>query len=242
MNFLAALGFLTVLPVGRRAGPAQLGRSLPYFPVVGLFLGLVLAGLDWLLGRAALPLGVVNALLIAALALLTGALHLDGLMDTCDGLGGMKTPQERWQVMKDSRVGAFGVLGLALVLLVKYAALGSLPRRSYALALMPVLGRWAGALAIFAFPYAKPQGLGRAFKEQATASHFAVGTLIALAISLALFRGPGLIYLAATGVLALALGRFFRGRFSGLTGDCYGAIIEVSEVFALLLLGVRLPG
>jgi len=233
LSLLTALGFLTVIPVGRGASPQTLGRSIPFYPVVGLLLGLILAGADRLLGF--LPGAVVNGLLLVILALATGGLHLDGFIDTCDGLVGMKKPSQRWEIMKESRVGGFGVIGAVLLLLVKYAALGDLPQRPEALILMPVIGRWVGVLAISAFPYAKPEGLGRTFKDAARPGHFVLASLFALALSLALFRLEGLALMLGVGVLVSGLGLYLKGRFAGLTGDNYGALIEAGEAGFLLL-------
>ena len=233
MSFLTALGFLTVIPVGKGASPRDLGRSIPFFPLVGLLLGLLLAGADRLLWF--LPGAVVNVLLLVILALATGGLHLDGFIDTCDGLVGLKKPHERWEIMNESRVGGFGVIGAVLLLLLKYAALLALPQRLEALILMPILGRWAGVLGITAFAHAKPEGLGRTFKDAARPVHFVLASLLALAISLALFRLEGLALMLGVGVLVWAFGLYLRGRFAGLTGDNYGALIEAGEVFFLLL-------
>ena len=233
MSFLTALGFLTGVPVGRGASPQALGRSIPFFPVVGLLLGLLLAGADRLLSF--LPGAVVDGLLLVLLALATGGLHLDGFIDTCDGLVGMKKPSQRWEIMKESRVGGFGVIGAVLLLLVKYAALGALPQRLGALILMPVMGRWVGVLAISAFPYAKPEGLGRTFKDAARPGHLLLASLFTLALSLALFRLEGLALMLGVGVLVWAFGLYLKGPFAGLTGDNYGALIEAGEAIFLLL-------
>jgi len=128
LSFLAALRFLTVIPLpGRReVRQGEIGHSIVYFPVVGVIIGLVLAGLSWLLSLI-LPSMVVNALLLVALVVITGALHLDGFIDTCDGLGTHQTPEARWRIMSDSRVGGFGIIGAVLLLLVKYVSLNSVP-------------------------------------------------------------------------------------------------------------------
>jgi len=170
VSFLAAFRFLTVirLPTRREATGEEVGRSLVYFPVVGLLIGLLLAGINWVL-RLFAPVGIVDALLIVAMVLVSGALHIDGFIDTCDGLAGNKPPQERWRVMKDSRAGAFGIAGAVLLLLVKYAALSAVPQHLLAatLVLTPVVGRWAMVFAIRAYPYALPSGLGTVFKQAA---------------------------------------------------------------------------
>ncbi len=242
MRFLAALQFLTILPVLRRreVSPETLGRSVGYFPVVGLIIGLVLAGLNWLLGLI-LPLAVVNALLIVALAVISGALHLDGLVDTCDGIAGHKTVEERWQVMADSRAGGFGIVGIVLLLLVKYVSLSSLPAGSLlmvTLVLMPVVSRWAMSYAVFAYPYAKPSGLGKVFKQGVSWQGLAVATLIALAVTIGLTRLAGLVIMFGVWILVMAMAAYLKHKFSGLTGDNYGAINEVAEVWVLILVSL----
>ena len=104
MEFLAALQFLTILPVKRNFTSEQIGRAAVWFPVVGLIIGAILFGLHYVL-KLLLPSGVVNGLLLAALVLLSGGLHLDGLADTIDGLAGHRTPERRLEIMRDSHIG-----------------------------------------------------------------------------------------------------------------------------------------
>ncbi len=239
MSFLAALQFLTSLPVRRDIPPEKLGRATTWFPVVGLILGLVLALLDWLLG-AVLPDAIVNALLIVALVLLTGALHLDGLADTCDGLAGYRTREERLEIMRDSRTGAFGVVGIVLVLLVEYVSLNSVPidLKMPVLVFLPVVSRWAMVYAIFAFPYARPEGLGAAYKQSTRWPQFTIATAITIAIAVVLFPFfsiIGLVLVPAICIIATALAFYLRHKLGGLTGDSYGAINEIAEVVALVV-------
>ena len=238
-----ALRFLTVLPVplGRETNSERVGRSLMYFPLIGLLVGLLLAGLDWALDRV-LPVSVSSGILLVFLVLVTGATHLDGFIDTCDGLVVGKTPQQRWEIMRDSRVGAFGVVGACCLLLLMYVSLANLPEssRTWALVLMPVLGRWAVVGAIAAFPYAKPEGLGRAFKDQATWLTVAVATIVALAASVGFLRLTGLAIMGGVGLATLVLCAVLKWKFAGLTGDTYGAVIEVGEVTGLILV-IALP-
>jgi len=245
LKLLAAFRFLTVIPLpGRHEFSAgEAGASLGYFPLVGLFLGAVLAGIDWALGSI-LPSSITNAIILIALLLLTGALHIDGFIDTCDTLFGRRTPRERWQIMSDSHVGSFGVAGAFCLLLLAYVSLGEIAgtHKTVALILTPALSRWAMVYAIFAFPSAKPAGLGKTFKQQADWKKFALATSLVLAATLGLlalqgltpiFTGPVLIF--AVWLLAAALGLLLQRRFAGLTGDSYGTINEVSQVFVLIL-------
>ena len=125
MGILAAFQFLTLLPVKRSFTAEQIGRSTIYFPIVGIIIGLVLAGLNFVFG--VLPASLANILLVAALAISSGGLHLDGLADTFDGLAGHRTPEQRLEIMRDSRIGGFGAIALGLFLLIEYVSLNSIP-------------------------------------------------------------------------------------------------------------------
>ena len=238
MKFLAALSFLTIIPLPRRreVSPEQVGRSIGYFPVVGIIIGLILAGLYWLL-RLVLPSAVVSGLLLVCLVVLTGGLHLDGFVDTCDGIAGHKTPEARRQVMRDSRAGAFGIVGVCCLLIVKYVSLNSVPESlmMVTLVLMPVVSRWAMVYAVFAYPYARPSGLGKVFKQAASQRRLAIATLVALAVAIPWFRLAGLVIMLGVWAIVVAMAAYLKRKFSGLTGDTYGAINEVAEVGVLIL-------
>lgn len=236
MGVIVALGFLTALPIrSRGVEPSDLGRCTAWFPLVGLMLGMVLAGLDAML-LLVWPSTVTSAVIVVALIALSGGLHLDGLMDSCDGLFGRSDPSRRMEIMRDSRVGSFGVLGAVSVLLLKYVALASLPNpwRLVALALAPTLGRWAMVLAIWGFPYARPEGLGRAFKETTSWRPALVASLIAAAAAVGLLRLNGVAILVVAAAATWLLAKFVCTRIPGLTGDIYGAVNEVVEVVCLL--------
>ncbi len=238
MRLFAALQFLTTIAVPRVKRESDFGTSIAYFPVVGFILGLILAGTWWVLNLIVTP-AIADALVIVLLVLLTGAMHLDGLADTCDGLAGHKTKEERWQIMHDTRRGAFGIVGVALALLVKYAAMNSLPPEItlIALILMPVASRWAMVYAIFAYPYARPSGLGLAFKQGATWPRFLAATVITVAMMVVVpvARMGGIVILLCLWLLVLVLGGYFKSKFGGLTGDTYGAINEIAEATVLIL-------
>jgi len=238
LSFLAALRFLTIIPLpGRReVSPEAVGRSIVYFPLVGVIIGLILVGLNWLLGWL-LPPALVSVLLVVSLAALSGALHLDGFIDTCDGMAGGKTAEERWRVMQDSRAGSFGIIGVCLLLLVKYVSLNAVPDGWLmpTLVLMPVVSRWAMVYAVFAYPYAKPSGLGTVFKQGASWLRFTIATVITLAVAAILAQLTGFIIMIAIWVIVVVMAAYLKGRLGGLTGDTYGAINEVAEVCLLIL-------
>ena len=204
-----------------------------------MILGGILAGLNWVFNLF-LPSPVVNILLIVALVALTGAMHLDGFADTVDGMAGHKPVEERWKVMRDSRTGAFGVVGIALLLITKYVVLDNIPNdvMTPALLFFPVVSRWAMVYAIFAFKYARPLGLGTAYKNATRWPQFITSTILALAIAgglYPLFGWAGILIMSGILITATILCFYFRNKFAGQTGDTYGALNEFSEVMALLL-------
>ena len=246
MALLAAIRFLTAIPLpwGRDATQEEFVRSVGYYPVVGLIIGLILAGLSWLL-RLILPSAVVNIVLIIYLVMISGAIHLDGFVDTCDGIGGHKTAEERRQVMRDSRVGGFGVIGACCLLLAKYISLNSVPQPLLmsTLVLMPVISRWAMVYAICAYPSASPSGLGKERKQASDWTRFILATFITLVIAIGLAWWANITYYYLAGpaiivgiwVIVIIMGAYFKHKFNGLTGDTYGAINEVTEVGVLIM-------
>lgn len=224
------------MPRRREVSPEQLGSSIVCFPVVGIVIGLILAGLYWLL-HLVLPSAVVSGLLLVCLVVLTGGLHLDGFVDTCDGIASHKTPEARREVMRDSRAGALGMVGVCCLLIVKYVSLNSVPQNLMmtTLVLMPVVSRWAMVYAVFAYPYARPSGLGKVFKQGASWRRLTMATLVALAVAIPWFRLAGLVIMLGVWVIVVAMAAYLKGKFSGLTGDTYGAINEVAEVGVLIL-------
>jgi adenosylcobinamide-GDP ribazoletransferase len=183
-------------------------------------------------------------LLVALLAVVTGALHLDGVIDAFDGLFAGKTPERRLEIMRDPRAGSYGVVAVVLVLGLKIAALASLPPavRPLGLVLAPCLGRWGIVLATGAFAYARPVGMGRDFKESIRWRHVVLAGGIALVAS-AVLAGPLGVLTWTVGSLAVLLaGQWIAARLGGLSGDIYGAICETVETGVLVLLGLQVGG
>ena len=239
MALREAFQFLTVLPFGtaEMATPEALRRSRAYFPLVGACLGAVAALVD-LAAQFVLPPTVSAALVLTVLALLTGGLHLDGLMDSCDGLFVWRTPAERLAIMRDSRVGSYGVSGGVLVLLLQFACLGSLTGllRTGGIIAMTTLGRWAMVYATVSFPYARAEGLGAAFTQGAGRRELLIATLLALVIVSVVLDWHGLMLLVVAWLTAWLVARATLRKLPGLTGDIYGAINEVVVLTTLLAL------
>lgn len=235
-GLLVATRYLTIVPVKAAAAHDEglaLGRAAPWFPMVGLALGAVLALTDrltdWLF-----PVLLAALLTVTVWKLITGGLHLDGLADCMDGLMA-SDPENRLQIMRDSRIGAFGAVGLILFLLLEIAALAELAPglRWRVLLAVPAIGRATPALLSLCFP-AVPGGRGAAFGAGVRQAGVLVGLAVASAIAVAALGASGLIALVVGCLVSLALGRFFTTRLGGITGDVLGAGVEVAELAALL--------
>ena len=239
-----ALSFLTVLPVGPKRLPSDLSPARAWFPFVGLLLGGLVMGLDAGL-RQGLPVGLSSAIVVGVLVAATSAMHLDGLIDSSDALFGGFDRERRLEILKDTHVGAFGVVTAGLALLLLWASIDSVQAdiRRAALVLAPCLSRWSITVAMAAFPSARDEGLGKGFQTGAKGWHAGAAFAVALAASALLAGAAGAIMLAAATLLALALGRWMASLLGGLTGDSYGAINEVTMVAVLILaVGLRSAG
>lgn len=239
-SFLLALQFLTAIPVrvSGEIASRQMGRAMVWFPVVGLMLGAVLALADLAL-RLIFPPTASAALLLVAWVALTGALHLDGFLDCCDGLLAARPPEQRLEILRDTRVGAFAVVGAICLLLLKFTALLELPltHRSAALLVIPALTRAAMVYAARAYPYARPgPGLGQLFRDGLTWRTVAIAGAMATAAAGLALGWLGLAMALCVWLLTLVMAWWVQRRIPGLTGDVYGAINELNEVGALLFL------
>ncbi len=237
-QILGALVFYTVLPLPH-AWPLEFRRLARWAPLVGLLLG----GLLWLTGLGLQELGfsvALNGWLLALLWLwLTGGLHLDGAMDTADGLA-VPDPERRLAVMADSRSGAFGVMVAIALLALKATALASLIG-SPALVAVPVWGRWAQVLAVARFPYLRAEGKGALHRRDYGGwPDWLPGLCLALVASALplLTRQPASALRLLLGGLLLAwiVPGWFGRRLGGHTGDSYGATVEWTEALLLVLL------
>jgi adenosylcobinamide-GDP ribazoletransferase len=227
-----------VLPL---PGPSGDGRTLgrPWFPLVGLVLGGLAWLPDWGATRVATPLlGAVAA--VALLAVVTGALHLDGLADAADGLLGGSTPERRLEIMRDSRVGSFGVVALILVLAGDIAALAGLtPSLALAALLMACAASRLALVAVIAWvPYVRATGLGVAARGGRPVVDLAVAALLA-ALPLLLDWRRGLLAAALVALSTLGVVLLARSRIGGATGDVYGAVVEVGQLAGLLGFAIR---
>lgn len=239
-NFLQALSFLTILPVGHPSlsEEKELPRAMAFFPLVGLIIGLILA-LGYYLLSFFLPRSLVIWLLIGLLALLTRGLHLDGFADTIDGLGSGGPKEKILEVMRDSRIGAFGVIALILLIGAKYLALDQIPSLSLPLTLilMAVMGRNAMVLVCYRSPYARSgEGLAKPFAENLGAREVLISSALTFGIAFLLVGVKGIAIFLGIGLFSLGYRLFFLKKLGGVTGDILGAADELVELLCLLLL------
>ncbi len=238
LHFVLAVTFLTrlPLPVAGEASPADLRASMGWYPLIGLGLGALGWGI-FSLACLLFPALPSAALTIILLESFTGALHLDGFMDTCDGLGSNRPRERALEIMKDSRVGAMGVFGAIAVIVLKVTAVAAftpkqaLPTLLICCSASRVLPIWDVTL----FRYARSNGIITSFVEGKSPWALAIASLCTLLIALAAGHLFGLLLALVALLLTLLLQTRIAIKLHGLTGDVYGMGIELAETLVLLL-------
>ena len=243
--FFIALQFFTRLPIPRWVGfqPEWLHHASRYFPLVGCVVAAVAAAV-YLLAALVLPAPLAAVLSTAASIYVTGAFHEDGFADTCDGLGGGMTRERVLEIMKDSRIGAYGAIGIVCMLGVKCTALALLPPGSVIAALFVAhpLSRLAATSLIWRMDYARAEGKAKPMAQQMSTTEFVIAASSALLPGL-LLAASGLLppavlcaCVAAAALSAFWLARKFQARLQGYTGDCLGAVQQLAEVAVYLVI------
>ncbi|HUE38611.1 MAG TPA: adenosylcobinamide-GDP ribazoletransferase [Candidatus Binatia bacterium] len=229
-DLVAAVRFLTRVPLPASARGEGFGAAA--FPLVGLLLGAAALGTDTI--AAALAPSLRNVAIVAVWALLTGALHYDGLADTLDAFAAPDR-EERLRIMRDTAIGAFAVLGIVLNVAAELAALAALDRsaRRAALLVAPALGRCAMVLGGVGARSARDEGLGAAFARDVSAGDAAFATLVTIASAAILAGRSGLLACLLAGALTVGMRRLAVSRFGGVTGDVLGATGLVVETLSL---------
>ena len=242
-SFFIGLQFLTRISVVHQDvwTEEDFGKSVRWFPLIGAVLGLCYAVAAYLLLDFLPSMGffvpshLAAALLAILPILLTGGIHCDGFMDTVDGLFSGRSRERMLEIMKDSSAGSYAVVAFAALLLLVYSMLLDLPAHALPSALfaMPVIGRCMMVLSIGLFPYARPEGIGKAFSL-----HTGTGTMLFATLTTAILLAPwGWVPLAAflaSLLVPICLGRFATKNLGGVTGDIYGATELLSEATSLL--------
>jgi adenosylcobinamide-GDP ribazoletransferase len=229
-----AFGLMTTLPIKlpENWSTGDSGRASVWYPLVGMVIG----ALIWLAWRGAIflfPAWVAGVIALIVWVVLTGALHLDGLADCCDGLLSSTSVERRLEIMKDPHVGAFGVIGLVLVLMLKAAALGSLtPVSSPGILLAASLARWC-ILPAGLMPFARPSGMGADFALGFRRSFILWGAILPLMTTILLGIRGLLSAFAGLGAAALVVS-LAKSRIGGVTGDVFGMVVEIVETVVLI--------
>ncbi|MGD2099724.1 MAG: adenosylcobinamide-GDP ribazoletransferase [Desulfobacterales bacterium] len=238
-NLIAALQFITILPLGkaRDFDPPQM---VPYFPLVGILLGLMVALFDAAVTKLLAP--PMAALLdVILLAVLSAAFHLDGLADTADGLLGSRPRDEALEIMKDSRIGTMGLVAILFGLSLKWGGIAGLDsQRALVLIAVPAYARSAILLGMRYLPYGRPDGTGKPFFDQKLALRHFWG--LALPVGLSLGLGLKAIWLNISfAVLVYLILGYYKRRLGGITGDMLGAMVEIVEAGLFLLMSFSAP-
>jgi adenosylcobinamide-GDP ribazoletransferase len=243
--FFIALQFFTRLPIPAWVGfeAAWLQHASRYFPLVGVVVAAIAAGVYYA-AALVLPAPVAAVLSTAASIYITGAFHEDGFADTCDGFGGGMTKERALEIMKDSRVGAYGAIGIVCMLATKLSGLAMLPPRVAVAALFVAhpLSRLAATALIWRLDYVRGEGKAKPLAQQMTNAEFAIAALTCLLPAACLLATDAmapaamLAAIVAATAAALWLGRLFVRRLGGYTGDCLGAVQQLAE--ALIYIAV----
>ncbi|MBI5556773.1 MAG: adenosylcobinamide-GDP ribazoletransferase [Deltaproteobacteria bacterium] len=242
-RFFAAVRFLTMIPVPGRLGLAEqdLAGSLPCFPVIGLLAGIVAAGAAAVISPYFAP--PVTAVLVVLLLLFVSAgLHMDGLADTADGFFSSRPREKILAIMRDSHTGAMGVMAIGAVLLLKVAALASLPEGGIMLAalLMPLAGRAVLVWLTAYVPYARPEGgLASLFYQGGNRGAAWWSLLLLGGVCWLLAAEAGLVVLAVVLLCTFFFGGYCQKKIGGVTGDTLGAGCELAETVVALTLSCK---
>ncbi|MFA7294717.1 MAG: adenosylcobinamide-GDP ribazoletransferase [Candidatus Omnitrophota bacterium] len=236
-SFLLALQFLTVLPLKvKQFNEKRMAWALVFFPVVGLFLGLMLVVLNMLLSVSGILPAVVNIILVIVLIILTGGMHMDGLSDTADAFLSGKDKEGILKIMRDPHVGVMGVLSLISSILLKIGLLSSMSVivKPAALILMCILSRWAVVMVMYLFPYARQEGKAKLFMQGLNLKILIVSLIIVLVFSFSIWGLKGWLVLLIVSGCAYLINLAIAKKIGGVTGDTLGATIEIMEVTILL--------
>lgn len=235
-RFLIALQFLTILPVKIKLEIEQsdFGKSLLYFPLIGMLIGTLLSLSLFLLGG--LPRMVRAIFILIMPIIITGGIHLDGFADTCDGFYGARPKEVILQIMRDSQIGVMGVIGLVCILLLKFSLIASIPQNILwrPLIMMMAFSRWTQVLGCYMSSYPREDGKAKYFIEYDSKKEFLAGVFFVIVLFLLLAGLKGLVLLVLSLAMILLFINYVKKRIDGMTGDTIGATSEIAEVLMLL--------
>jgi adenosylcobinamide-GDP ribazoletransferase len=238
-GILVAAAFLTRVPVPVVAGASDVGHAARWFPLIGGLLGGASALIAWTLTALLdVPAALTAMLVVGIAAWATGGIHLDGLADMADGFGGGGEKEEVLRIMRDPRIGSYGAAALVLVVGIKVTALAALLERGVALPFVvvaPAISRWTISALAGGLPYARTEeGLGKAITHDRDAGGLVLATLITAVLAGAMLRGDAIAVWLFAAVVVFWIACTARRRIGGVTGDVFGASIELTEASVLL--------
>ena len=249
-RLILAFQFLTIIPLGNteEVSEEDMGKATAFFPVVGAIEGILYVALAYLFLKV-FPSDLTNGLLLFAMVIINGGLHLDGLSDTVDAVASRGDREKKLAIMKDSTVGPAGVIAIVLVLLLKYLLLNAVAfystRVAYysALFLLPVVARWSMVPAVYHCKAVRDGGLGKMFIDHTELKEIIISTMLVLSVCILLllsnhdFRILSFVLMFMMPVLYIfsrAAVVFFGNHFGGMTGDSFGSVYEISIILFLM--------
>lgn len=237
-SLLLALQFLTILPIHIKGEVRKedLTRSMLFYPMIGLLLGIILAILCYGLSQY-LPFYSAIAILIVIYIILTGGLHLDAFADLCDGFYAGKTKEDILKIMKDPHIGTIGAIGIFCIIFLKFILLvnTSSTYLLVAIAIAPIIGRWSAVLMSCRTKYVSESGVAQ-FIEGIGFRELIYATIATMAFLIAIAQVISLIVILFALILTLLFKSYVKSKIDGVTGDTLGACIEINEIATLLIM------
>lgn len=239
-SIVVAFQFLTrlYLPINVEWDTANLRRSLMWFGLVGAFIGVILAGAMTLFNRFDLIPAVSAIIILLIWIFITGGMHIDGISDMADGFFSMRDKEKTLEIMKDSHVGAFGVITIVFLLLIKFEMLKEfiiIEKNVWLLILPPTIARIAAGLVLSFYETTKKSGLGYTFHSSDPRIFWAIGFIVTLIIS-SILNIKSLIFIGIAILASNLMAIWAKKKIGGLNGDIYGAIVETVEVIGMVFI------
>ena len=241
-SIVVAFQFLTrlYLPINVEWDTGNLRRSLTWFGLVGAFIGVILAGAMTLFNRFDLIPAVSAIIILLIWIFITGGMHIDGISDMADGFFSMRDKEKTLEIMKDSHVGAFGVITIVFLLLIKFEMLKEfiiIEKNVWLLILPPTIARIAAGLVLSFYETTKKSGLGYTFHSSDPRLFWAIGFIVTLIIS-SILNIKSLIFIGIAILASNLMALWAKKKIGGLNGDIYGAIVETVEVIGMVFICV----
>ncbi len=235
LEFIEALRFLTIIPIDIPFNESALKRSPRIFPIVGLLIGFI-SSLSFSIITRISSREIASFITLFIWESMSGGIHLDGFADTLDGLMSRKDRDGILEIMRDSRIGVFGAVGIFFIMGLKFLTINNSTTPVLSLLISPIVGRFLLTVSIYFFPYARATGKGGIFSGSVKPEDLFLSLVITILLSTIIGGLKGLLTLMITVVICFIFGVYLTRRIGGLTGDNYGAICELAEVIPLLLL------